>query len=207
VDSAFAHLDAHNLAGADAMLRPILDSTVRATSVEQATALMLRGVIDFYRNRDSTAATDFRASLALSLALRGEWLARLDSSLGAIWQRERGRAMCGSAAREVAESTALSHDAQVVDEKPRILQGPIPRYPENLRRAHLGGRVLLAAIVDTAGRVEPGSIKIIDSPHEDFAWEARRYLEKAVFQPGRIGGRAVRVCVQVPIDFKVKRLR
>src|SRR2546427_3612979 len=40
-------------------------------------------------------SSDFRAALTLSLALKGEWLTRVDSQLGAIWRRERNRMLCG----------------------------------------------------------------------------------------------------------------
>jgi len=76
----------------------------------------------------------------------------------------------------------------------------------NLRRAGLSGRVLVSAVVDTAGRAEPGSIKVIDSPHGDFSHEARRYVQTATFEPARIGDRPTRVCIQIPIDFKITGL-
>lgn len=202
VDAAFTQVLARNLDSAASLLQPVLDSTLHATPRDHAAALMLLGVIDFYHADDSATARDLRASLAYSMELRGEWLARLDSTLGAIWRHERGRAMCGQAARDPGLADLGDHP--VVTEKPRILRGPTPHYPETLRRGGLGGRVLLAAVVDTAGQVEPGSIKILATPHDDFTREARRYLERAVFAPGRIGDRPVRVCVNVPVDFKIR---
>src|SRR5436309_2235093 len=47
VDAAFASLGNHNLDSAETLLRPVLDSTVKATTSERAAALVLHGVIDF----------------------------------------------------------------------------------------------------------------------------------------------------------------
>jgi len=204
VDAAFVQVQAHNLDSAEALLHPVLDSQGKATPVERGAALVLLGIIDFYRGRDSAVARDFRASLELTLALRGDWMVRLDSSLAAIWRRERARALCGTSGRDSLPQ-AVRDDSALVTEKPRLLKGPRLAYPERLRQAGVTGRVLVGAVLDTTGRAEPGSIKIIDSPHEDFSRDARRYVQGAVFQPARIGDRPTRVCMQMPIDFKISR--
>ena len=208
LDRAFAQLTPHHVDSAAMLLQPILDSTLRATPVERGTAWFLRGIIDFYRdqNGDSVAAEDFRMALARTLTLRGDWLARVDSTLGATWRRERGRAICDSAARDSRDTLAAGDDVQVVDERPKILSGPPPPYPYHLRQAGVGGRVLLAGVIDTGGRVEPGSIKVIASSHKDLTREARYYLERAVFQPGLIGGRPVRTCVELPVEFRITQV-
>jgi len=210
VDRAFAQLNARHPDSAEALLRPVVDSTVRATPAERAAAWLLLGFVDFYdaANPDSAAAQDFRRALAFSPALRGEWLAQVDAGLGAIWRRERHRAICGTAALESRESRdrlAPGDNAPVVDQKPQVLSGPQLWYPEQLRQAGVTGRVLMAAIVDTAGRIEPGSIKILTSPHDGLTREARRYLEGAKIRPARIGGQPVRTCIEVPVDFKIRQ--
>jgi protein TonB len=95
-------------------------------------------------------------------------------------------------------------DAWLADEPPAILAGPAPTYPELLRQAGLGGRVLLEAVVDTAGRVEPGSLMVIASSHPGFAAPAQRALAVTLFRPARVHGRAVRVRVRVPVDFRLR---
>jgi len=202
VDAAFASLGNHNLDSAETLLRPVLDSTVKATTSERAAALVLHGVIDFYRAQDSAAASDFRAALTLSLALKGEWLTRVDSQLGAIWRRERNRLLCGLPWRDSLR-IALGEDSTVLTEKPSVLKGPWLEYPPDLRRAGLMGRVRLTAVIDTSGRAELASIKIIDSPHEDFSRVARHYVANAVYRPARIGGQPVRACIEIPVDFKI----
>src|SRR2546426_3521367 len=93
----------------------------------------------------------------------------------------------------------------VVEERPEVLSGPQPQYPDLLRQAGVQGRVLVQAIIDTTGRAEPASLKIIQSPNPGFDQPAKNYVLRALFRPARVHGRAVRVLVNLPIDFKIKR--
>lgn len=92
-----------------------------------------------------------------------------------------------------------------VSEQPRLLERASLEYPDGLRRAWIQGRVLVRAVIDTAGRVEPESIEIIDTPDPGFAAPVLRFLGHARFRPARVAGRAVRVLVWIPFDFKVGR--
>jgi protein TonB len=91
----------------------------------------------------------------------------------------------------------------VVEERPEVLSGPPPQYPDLLRQAGIQGRVIVQAIIDTSGRAEPPSVKVIQSPNPGFDQNARTYVLKALFRPARVHGRAVRVLVNLPIDFKI----
>ncbi|HYT63976.1 MAG TPA: energy transducer TonB [Gemmatimonadales bacterium] len=93
----------------------------------------------------------------------------------------------------------------VVEERPEVLSGPSLQYPDLLRQAGVQGRVLVQAIIDTAGRAEPPSVKVIQSPNPGFDQPAKTYVLRALFRPARVHGRAVRVLVNLPIDFKIKR--
>ena len=93
----------------------------------------------------------------------------------------------------------------VVEERPEVLSGPQLQYPDLLRQAGVQGRVLVQAIIDTSGRAEPPSVKIIQSPNPGFDQPAKNYVLRALFRPARVHGRAVRVLVNLPIDFKIKR--
>src|SRR5216110_1216508 len=81
----------------------------------------------------------------------------------------------------------------IVEEKPAVLSGPTLQYPELLRQAQIQGRVLVQAIIDTLGRAEPPSIKVLQSPNPGFDQSAKSYVAKALFRPARVHGRAVRV--------------
>ena len=92
----------------------------------------------------------------------------------------------------------------VVDVKPAILFLPSPEYPVQLRVKGVGGRVLVQCIVDTMGIVEPNSVKILQTPDTAFSRATIEALLQARFTPARVKGKAVRVLVNVPLDFNVK---
>ncbi len=65
--------------------------------------------------------------------------------------------------------------------------------------------MLVQAIVDTLGRAEPTSVKVLQSPNAGFDQSAKNYVLKALFRPARVHGRAVRVLIQIPIDYRIKQ--
>jgi len=93
----------------------------------------------------------------------------------------------------------------VVDEKPAVLSGPQLVYPDLLRQAGIEGRVIVQAVIDTMGRAEARSLKILESPNPGFDESAKGWVRRALFRPARIHGRAVRVLIQVPIEFRLHR--
>jgi periplasmic protein TonB len=91
----------------------------------------------------------------------------------------------------------------LVEEKPTLLVANTPVYPELLRAAGIQGRVVIQAIVDTTGHVEPNSVRIVRSPNPEFNKSAHDWILKVVFRPARVRGQAVRVLVEVPIDYRI----
>ena len=80
-----------------------------------------------------------------------------------------------------------------------------PRYPDMLRSANVEGEVLVQFVVDTTGRVERGSIKILKSSHELFTNAVQSALNSMRFYPAEIGGRKVKQLVQQPFNFHLTR--
>jgi protein TonB len=81
-------------------------------------------------------------------------------------------------------------------------------HPSLLRTAGIQGRVVVRAIIDATGRAEPQSVQVIESAHPGsahpgFDESVRRSVLGARFRPGRVGGRAVRVLIEVPINFRL----
>jgi protein TonB len=93
--------------------------------------------------------------------------------------------------------------AAEVDQIPTVVSLPPPRYPPIMQSAGIPGQVDMQFVVDTLGRVEDGSMKVIQSSHKAFEEPAREALAKAVFKPGRSRGHAVRVLVSQRISFKI----
>ncbi len=93
----------------------------------------------------------------------------------------------------------------VVEERPERVSGPLPRYPDILRQAGIDGHVVVEAIIDTTGHAERGSIRILSSTNQLFEQPSKECIAATVFRPGRIAGRAVRVRVQIPLNFAVSK--
>lgn len=108
---------------------------------------------------------------------------------------------------DVAPGTVVRYspvfEVSVVEEKPEIIEAGVLEYPSLLRQAGVEGRVVLEFVVDPQGRVEAGTIKVIEAAHPAFATSARAAAPAMRFSPARVNGRAVRVLVRVPFDFKV----
>ena len=91
----------------------------------------------------------------------------------------------------------------MVQEAPELLTAPTPVYPPLLRDAGVQGRVIVAAVVDTMGQAETGSVRIVLSDNPGFDRAALATVLAGRFRPARIYGRAVRVLVQVPVVFRL----
>jgi protein TonB len=91
----------------------------------------------------------------------------------------------------------------LVDQVPTLLAAPPPDYPSLLRQAGISGRVVLQAVLDTNGHAEPASIKVVSTSHVGFERPGRQWMLKSLFRPARARGRAVRVLVNMPLDFTI----
>src|SRR5207247_4732473 len=93
----------------------------------------------------------------------------------------------------------------MVDERPVFLSGPPLEYPDLLRLAGIQGCVTVRAIIDTTGRAEPASVQVVQSTHPGFDQAARDFVLHARFSRGRLHGRAVRVPITLPVNFRMGR--
>src|SRR5207249_12173929 len=78
----------------------------------------------------------------------------------------------------------------VVQEKPELLSHPPPAYPPLLQQAGIEWRVMVQAIIDTTGRVEPNSARVAESANPGFDQPAKVVVLKSLNRPGRVYGRA-----------------
>lgn len=90
------------------------------------------------------------------------------------------------------------------EDGPQVLTGPLPRYPELLRQAGIEGRVVLEAIVDTTGQVLRESVVVVAATNPEFVTAARQAALATLFRPAFVAGRAVRVLVRIPYEFKIR---
>lgn len=80
-----------------------------------------------------------------------------------------------------------------------------PSYPRALQRLGLEGEVVVRFVVDSAGRVEPGSIMIVQTTHPSFGDAVREWLPRTRYAPAEIGSRRVRQLVQQTVGFALRR--
>ncbi len=80
-----------------------------------------------------------------------------------------------------------------------------PRYPDILRSGGVEGQVLAQFVVDTLGRVEIASFRVLRSDHAMFEQAVRSALPNMRFLPAEVGGRKVKQLVQQPFVFALQR--
>src|SRR2546429_5991568 len=87
----------------------------------------------------------------------------------------------------------------LVEERPELLSAPPPIYPQLLKQAGIQGRVILHAIVDTTGRVEPASVRILKSPNPPLHPTTQDWGLKALFPPPPPPGPGGRGFINPPV--------
>ena len=125
----------------------------------------------------------------------------------AVWSRPARKRRRGQAAESVNLEQVLAsravYTADQVEEAARIAQGSVaPLYPDSLWRVGTSGRVVAEFIVDTAGVIEPGSLRIVSATHPSFAGAVKAALAEGVFRSAVLGGKLVRQIVQLPFVFE-----
>src|SRR5256886_15931801 len=156
---------------------------------------MVRGSAWSRADGDSLATVDFSAALASypQLLDRGIALAPFQRRLGdSVEQGRRG----GVIAR-LAAPMALAP----VDEQPTVVSHPPIRYPPEMRTLGASGTVIVEATLEATGRVEPASIRIVQSANPGFNDEVRRIVRAALYRPAKARGNPVRVVIRQALTF------
>jgi TonB family protein len=82
---------------------------------------------------------------------------------------------------------------------------PAPRYPKPLETLGVEGRVAVEFVIDTTGRVQPASIRILESTHTAFEAAARAAMVGSIFRPARLSGHPVRQLTRQSVRFVTTR--
>ena len=67
------------------------------------------------------------------------------------------------------------------------------------------GSELIRFVVDTTGRAEMSSFKVLKSSHDLFTNSVKNALAQMRFYPAEIGGRKVKQLVQQPFNFTLTK--
>lgn len=89
--------------------------------------------------------------------------------------------------------------ARSLGEKPAVIACSAVQPPDAL--AEREGAVIVAYIVDTLGRVEPASVRIIQASHAGLIPAAISSVRSCRLDPGRRDGRPVRTVLQQRVTF------
>jgi TonB family protein len=103
----------------------------------------------------------------------------------------------------VARAPDQVFDPSVLDDPPILLSSPPLDYPPLLRQAGIAGRVVVLAVIDTTGRAEPASVRVIQGAHPEFDQPSKQWMLNALFRPARAGGRRVRVRINRALDYTI----
>jgi TonB family protein len=77
-------------------------------------------------------------------------------------------------------------------------------YPPAVFAAGTGGSVVVEFVVDSLGRVEPGTFGIVSSSDQLLGDAVKRAVEAASYTPARLKGAAVRQVVVQPFSFSAR---
>jgi protein TonB len=121
-----------------------------------------------------------------------------------------GKGVAGGVAKGVVGGTAPVSDQPYFEFQVEKQVQQVPgtgnlRYPDMLRSANVEGEVLAQFVVDTTGRFEAGSFKVLKSSHDLFTAAVRSALPNMRFYPAEVGGRKVKQLVQQPFTFSLQK--
>ena len=211
VTAARAQLRAGNVDSGLVLVGLALDSSTMATGRDRVNALVWRGVLQYFKGRDSLAHESFHDALSMDPRLEVAGLAQIDSLLAADFEAVRRSIQPPPTAQRptaalarVAGGPSLDTlyncvpECRGLDRPPRPLPGEsdVVTLRSGSAGSIMGGVAVVRFVVDSMGGVEPASIAVISSPSPALRDTLLDHVRQARFSPGRVQGRAARVLVQ-----------
>ncbi len=135
------------------------------------------------------------------------WM-RIPHTSSGRWSRSHLRPLYLVALIPVILSLSCAKPEQVAPEAgqpPQLVWTPPLAYPPAMFETGVEGRVVLEAMVDSTGRVDPSTIKVVSATRSAFEQPAIDMLRNSHFTPSRTGARAVPIQVRLPVTFDLKR--
>jgi len=131
--------------------------------------------------------------------------------------RARGRgegessAASASGGEDVEESVSASDDVyedafsstEVEQGIERDPASAAPVYPKSLIQAGIEGYAAMRFVVDSSGRVEMATVRVLEATHPEFAIAVRSAMPGMKFAPARIGNRPVRQLAEQLFRFQI----
>jgi TonB family protein len=105
-----------------------------------------------------------------------------------------------------ATASGAYWDFQVAPSAQWITGTGTPVYPPFLKNAGVQGTVLASFVVDTTGRAETATLRILRSSNDAFSDAIRAALPNMRFTPAQAGGRKVKQIIQQEFSFQIDGL-
>ena len=117
-----------------------------------------------------------------------------------------GKGVAGGKANGVVGGVAQPTDQPYFEfqvEKPAMPRegNPNPKYPSMLESSRVEGEVLAQFVVDTSGKAEMSTFKVLQASNDLFASSLKTTLPQWRFYPAEAGGHKVKQIVQLPLKF------
>lgn len=105
---------------------------------------------------------------------------------------------------------AMNWDSVVVDLEvaPTFKKPPnLPRYPKSMYRDGYAGRIMLSFVIDTEGKVMPGTVSVVQSNDPAFSEWGCDAAKRLQYEPVIRAGRPARALVGQPFTFRANVVR
>ena len=117
-----------------------------------------------------------------------------------------GKGVAGGKANGVVGGVAQPTDQPYFEfqvEKPALQRdgNPNPKYPSMLETSRVEGEVLAQFVVDTLGKADMSTFKVLQASNDLFASSLKTTLPQWRFFPAEAGGHKVKQIVQLPLKF------
>jgi len=105
----------------------------------------------------------------------------------------------------VANTNQTYFEFQVEKPAEMLQDSPKPKYPSVLESSGIAGEVQAQFVVNSSGKADMDSFKVLKSTNELFTQAVKSVLPRMRFSPAQIGGKPVNQLVQQSFQFAVPR--
>ena len=105
----------------------------------------------------------------------------------------------------VANTNQTYFEFQVEKPAEMLQDSPKPKYPSVLESSGIAGEVQAQFVVNSSGKADMDSFKVLKSTNELFTQAVKTVLPRMRFSPAQIGGKPVNQLVQQSFQFAVPR--
>jgi protein TonB len=105
----------------------------------------------------------------------------------------------------IANTNQTYFEFQVEKPAEMLSESPKPKYPSVLESSGIAGEVQAQFVVNSTGKADMDSFKVLKSTNELFTQAVKNVLPRMRFSPAMIGGKPVNQLVQQSFQFAVPR--